>query len=489
MTNINGKKITLPDLEKDLLQEVLAFYKPRENEEIWLVGGSIRDLVSGAGTVPDLDLAVSFNPLPLASEYSRKHNAGFVVLDEERQVVRVVKSYENGHYHVDIARFRAENIEADLRARDFTINAMAAKINVPFESAQLEIFDPLNGYEHLQQKKVVACSPQLFIDDPLRLMRAFRFAALFDAAFSDDLQKMVIEQAELLATISGERIRDELFKVFATAKSCHWLKIMEQTGILKIFLPELSSCTGVEQNEWHHLDVFDHTLLTLENLERLSPPTPLPEWWPMLQEYFNEPISAGRTYWQCLKLGCLLHDLGKPACKKENIENGRIIFHGHEMEGVRMCKEICERLRLSVNELHFLQRIVKNHMRPGVMLQQGISDKLLFKYYSETGRDGVAIALLSLADRQSAQGSLSEEDMQQFSDGILQIIDEFYQQRKKPKLLPFLSGNDLISEFGLKPGPKFREILEALAEAQYTGEITDRDEAIAFAKELIVNLK
>lgn len=478
-------KIQLPQLETELLREILAVYRPAQDDEIWLVGGSIRDLVCGKDKIPDLDLAVSFDPVPLAREYSRRKRAGFVVLDDERQVVRVVKSYDSLHYNVDIARFRAENIEADLRARDFTINAMAARINPPLADSCLEIFDPLNGFQDLANKQIRQCSAQLFSDDPLRLMRAFRFAAILDAEFSPELMPLVKEQAQLLQGVSGERIRDELFKVLACDKSHYWIEQMHKTGLMGTFLPELSDCEGIAQNEWHHLDVFHHSILTLKNLEEIRPHPEKFSWWPQLKSYLAEPISAGRDFWQTLKLGCLLHDLGKPACKKTDSENGRVIFHGHEMEGVHLCKAIAERLRLSCNELHFLQKIVKNHMRPGVILQQGISDKRLFRYYSETGRDGVAIALLSLADRMSAQGDLSEKDLEEFSAGIYSIIDEFYQQQRKPKRAPLLTGADLIKELQLKPGPRFKELLEALAEAQYTGEITNREQALAMVKKLL----
>ncbi len=155
------------------------------------------------------------------------------------------------------------------------------------------------------------------------------------------------------------------------------------------------------------------------------------------------------------------------------------------MEGVRIVREISENLRLSVNESQYLQLLVKNHMRPGVMLQQGITDKRLFRFFSETGRDGLGIAMLSLADRCSAQGSLSTDEMAEFEIGIMQIMAAFYEQLKKPKIAPFLNGNDLIRHFKLKPGPEFRRILEALEEAQFLGEISTRDEALARAAKLL----
>jgi len=480
------RNINLPQLELSMLREVLSFFRPSEDRQIYLVGGSIRDILSGAESIADIDLAVGFNPIPIAREYARKTGAGFVILDEERQVVRLVREIrENSHLTFDISAFRAETIDQDLRARDFTINAISARLTGDLADGQLTLYDPLNGLEHLAMRLIIPCSDNLFTDDPLRIMRAFRFSALFKAEFSPKLHQMVIDQAHLLENVSGERIRDEFFKVLGVEDSVKWLRLMQQTGVLKMFLPELTSCMGVEQNDWHHLDVFEHTLLTLESLEQLLRDGAKQPWWPAFTRYLDETVSCSRTYCQALKMGALLHDLGKPGCRRVDRETGKVIFHGHEMEGHHLAKNISERLRLSLSEMHYLQKVVKNHMRPGVMQQQGINDKRLFRFYSETGRDGLGIALLSLADRLSARGILEEKDIVEFSDGIFEIMNQFYEQFKRPHAPPFLNGNDLIKTFALKPGPKFKEILEALEEAQFLGEVTNRDEAFAFAQKML----
>lgn len=480
------RTINLPQLELSMLREVLSFFKPSDKRQVYLVGGSIRDLLEGSDQLFDLDLATSFNPIPVAREYARKTGAGFVILDEERQIVRLVREIdENSHLTFDISAFRAASIDEDLLARDFTINAISARLTTDMPDGRLTIYDPLNGVEHLAKKLIIPCSDNLFTDDPLRIMRAFRFSALFNAEFSPKLHQMVVDQAHLLESVSGERIRDEFFKVLSVSDSVKWLRLMHTTGVLRIFVPELTDCVGVEQNEWHHLDVFEHTLLTLENLEQLLREGQNRPWWEAFIRYLDETVSCTRTYRQALKMGALLHDLGKPGCRKTDKETGKVMFHGHEMEGHRLTKEICERLRLSVNEMHYLQKVVKNHMRPGVMQQQGITDKRLFRFYSETGRDGLGIALLSLADRLSARGILEEKDIGEFSDGIFEIMNQFYEQFKRPHAPPFLNGNDLITNFSLKPGPKFREILEALEEAQFLGEVTTRDQALAFAQKML----
>ncbi len=484
-----SKTIDLPQLEVRMLREILQFLRPSDSRQVWLVGGSIRDLLRGATTVPDLDLATSFNPISAARDFARATGAGFVVLDEERHVVRLVSETGSGHYTFDLSEFRAPTIDEDLRARDFTINSIAAPLfgtgSTALAEGRIELYDPLNGVEHLAIGRIEPSSDRLFTDDPLRLMRAFRFSALFDAEFSPKLHSMVVAQAKLLKDVSGERIRDEFYKVLGVRDSAKWVRLMDSTGILAVVLPQLHACHGVEQNEWHHLDVYEHTLLTLENLEKfLNSDQPYP-WWHSFITYLNETVSGTRTYAQNLKLGCLLHDLGKPPCRRYDHEAKRTIFHGHEMEGASMARDIGENLRLSVNETHYLQKLVKNHMRPGVMLQQGLNDKRLFRFYSETGRDGLGIALMSLADRYSALGSLSENDLAEFTAGIFQIMHQFYEQMKRPKMQPFLNGNDLIRQLGLKPGPEFRRILEALEEAQFTGEIKTRDEALALARTLL----
>lgn len=478
-------KINLPQLEYSLLREILYFFHQNNQSEAWLVGGTIRDLLSNLPQIFDLDLTVDFNPVKLAQKFARQQNAGFVVLDEERQIVRIVKTINGCHYTIDIARFRASGIDEDLKERDFTLNAMAAKLTYPFKSDSIELYDPLDGYSDLINKRLAPCSDNLFIDDPLRLMRAYRFASNYEFRISLHLQELIKRDARLLESVSTERIRDEFFKILKAPNSYAYLLQMNDSGLLEIFLPELTDSIGVTQNEWHHLDVFGHTILTLENLEKLISEKSNQKWWNKFELFLAEPISGSRNFEQALKFGCILHDLGKPACKKAD-PDGRIIFHGHEMEGVFLTKKICEKLKLSSAELHFLQSIVKNHMRPGVMLQQGLNDRRLFRYYSETGRNGLAIALLSLADRLSALGSMSDNELEDFKAGIFHIMNEFYVQMKKPKQAPFLSGKDLIKEFNLAPGPLFKEILDKINEAQHLKEVTSREEAISYVNEILL---
>lgn len=485
MTELSEVKIQLPQDALMILRELLYFLPKDENIEVWLVGGAVRDSFLGTSPPTDFDLAISHDPTGLARKYADSKKAGFVVLDEERKVVRVVRSMEGIHYTIDIACFRDADIIGDLKKRDFTMNAMAVKLEWPMLTNEFHIFDPLSGVSHIAEKRIVPCSDELFVDDPLRLMRAVRFASTFNFMIEKPLLGMIRRDAHLISGVSGERIRDELFKILDVNDSTSWIRVISESSLLACILPELEKGKGVEQNEWHHLDVFDHTLLALSNLEKLmNEEKPFP-WWSRFQQFLLEPISGAHTFSVLTKFACLLHDLGKPECRKTDEKTGRVVFHGHEMAGVTICDTIGERLKLSSVETQFLRKVVKNHMRPGVIIQEGLTDRKLFRYFSETGRDGLIIALLSLADRMAALGIQGKEDLQSFSQNIFELMSEFYNQMEYPRIRPILTGTDLIAEFKVEPGPIFKDILEALKEAQHLGTVTDRNQALEFVSNML----
>jgi poly(A) polymerase len=480
--------INIPQTESQLIQEILRFLNPSESHQVWLVGGMIRDIIHSKKECYDIDLALNFNPFKQAREYARFTNSGVVILDEERHIIRVVRTLDNGKvYTFDLSQFRANNIDDDLKARDFTINAISAPLfgkNINFlKENKVDLYDPLNGTIDLKNNIIKECSENLFKDDPLRIMRAFRFSAIFNSSLSKELINLIKQDKELLQTVSGERIRDELFKILSVSQSFKWIHLLDETAVLKILLPELDICHGITQNEWHHLDVFNHSILSLEKLETLSTLKPPYPWWKEFEEYLHETISVSRNYLQLLKFGTLIHDIGKVPCKNIDLNTGKISFHRHEVEGAKMVKDICERLRLSCKELTYLQNVIKNHMRPGIMIQQGINEKRLFRFYSECGRDGLGICLMCLADRFSALGdNVSDQDLSIFSAGIYQIMNEFYIQKQMPKIKPFLNGNDIMQLLDLKPGPIIKVLIDSLEESQFTGEVTTKEEAETFIK-------
>ncbi|MBF0405742.1 MAG: CCA tRNA nucleotidyltransferase [Candidatus Riflebacteria bacterium] len=483
--SIEIPSIEIPQAPLTMLSELLYGMSEARNREGYLVGGTVRDLFLKRTDVTDFDLAFAENPSPMASNFARAKKAGFVLLDEEHAVARIIRSHDGVSYTFDLAKFRAPNIDQDLAERDFTINAMSIRLQWPLLDPHFQIYDPLNGLKHLAEKKLIQCSDEIFNQDPVRLMRAFRFASKFDWEIPEKLYALIVRDAEKLKKCAFERIRDEFFKVLSVKDSCKWIRKMDQCGILQLILPELIVSKNVDQNRWHHLDVFEHTLLALENFEKqLETGMPIP-CWKRIKDFLSQPISGNRTYEQLFKLAILVHDIGKPICKRTEEESGKIVFHGHEMEGSRMCEEIAERLKLSGNECTFLMKVTKNHMRPGVIIQEGVTERRLFKYFSETGRDGLGVALLSLADREAAQGPENKDELPKFRTGIENIISDFFKQMEYKPKKPLLTGHDLIAHFNLAPGPLFRKVLEEIKEAQHLGKIQSRNEALELAGNII----
>ncbi len=485
--------INFPRLESSLLREILSFFKPSQERQVWLVGGTIRDRLKEENHFYDLDLITSFNPIKACKAFANKTKSGFVLLDEERKIVRVVyKAKNNKEYTFDVSQFKGSDIDKDLVLRDFTINAIASPLFddglFHLQSNNLLLYDPLKGKEHLAKDVLIPCSSKSLDDDPLRIMRAFRFMAVFDLNISTEFLEEIKNKKHLLKAISGERIRDEFFKVLDTDVAYRQIRRMEETGVLDCVFPELEKCRNVEQNQWHHLDVFEHSLLTLRKFETLIQIPSPHSWWSNFTNYLESYISPQRTYKASFKLSCLFHDIGKVPCKAYDKEKERVTFHGHEMEGVRLFKAIGDRLRLSSAEQNFHGKVIKNHMRPGVMIQQGITPKALFRFYNECGLDGTGICILSLADRLAALGHLEMNEIMYFTAKIYEIMDIYFYQQSLPKIVPLINGKDLI-KLGGKPGPIFKEILETIKELQHTDGINTIEEALALAKDMLEKAK
>jgi poly(A) polymerase len=482
-------KVSIPQNLVAILRDVFSFIQEKGIPEAFLVGGAVRDLLLNKTDVVDLDIAVPVDPVHFSESFARRYRAGFVMLDQEHGVARIVKQVRGTTYTIDLTKYRAPTFFEDVHKRDFTINSLGLSLQELCESGEATLQDPLGGAHDLKNKRLRACSGEIFRDDPLRIMRAFRFLAGLGGDFSSELETFIERDMHLLSHVSPERIRDELFKIFSYPNSIIPLRRMGKMGVFRVILPELESTKGVEQNGWHHLDVFEHTLTSLEEFEALvNRPPPLPHWG-KIEKFLSGKISGSRTFLEAFKFGCLLHDLGKPHCKKIQDEQNRIVFHGHEMVGADLAVAICDRLRLSNAEHSLLGKVVKNHMRPGVMVQNGLNDRRLFRYFLETGRDGVGIALLSLADRKSARGVQSEENLDEFEQGIFQILANFYEQLEYVPKAPLITGDDLIKRFQLAPGPIFKDLLFETKEAQHLGQITTKEQAFEFITRRLKELK
>ncbi|MGK7345766.1 MAG: HD domain-containing protein [Candidatus Nitrospinota bacterium M3_3B_026] len=450
---------------------------------VWVVGGAVRDFFAGRGVV-DLDLAIDSDPVPLAAGFAAREGLGFVVLDEKRRIARMVVKGEGGS-SLDVGLLNGRSIEEDLRRRDFTINAVAAR----WTGKEFEIIDPMGGLRDLDEKRLRAASPDSIQDDPPRILRAYRFALSHGLAMTPEVTSQVREALPLLPAAPGERVSVELFHILRNDNSRSCVPRMAGDGVLDTLFPELAAGRGVSQNGWHHLDVFDHSIETFKNAELLvnDPPSFLAPWAGRIMDDLAREVSHGAPKLAVLKLAALLHDIGKPRDKTIS-ENGATRFIGHDRTGERLVRAIASRLRLPGAARDGFAKLVREHLRPfNAVSDRGISRRAAYRFQRDLGGWALAGLLLALADASAARGPAVPQSRREREKeaviNVLELMDEMERSASKGK--PPVNGHDLMTRFNLAPGRLLGRLLEKIAEAAALGEIESRDDAFILAARLM----
>ncbi len=477
------------------------------DQEIYLVGGSVRDLLLGR-LAPDLDFAVPAPGIPLARSVANALRGDFLILDEERHTARVIVNDENGRRtFLDFAAYRGPNLEADLRGRDFTINAMACDLQGE------KIIDPLGGGADLRAKRLRACAPTAFQDDPIRILRAVRLAAMLNFQIDPQTRTWMKESAALLERASAERLRDELFKILSGPKPDLALRALALLGTLPYFLPELPALKGVEQPAPHVYDVWTHTLALLRHLEAiLATLAVVPDeegggdlftglfslhlgrYREPFARHFAQGFTPDRSLRALLFFAALYHDVAKPLTRSLD-ENGRIRFWGHDEQGAEISAERARALHLSNDEIQRIQVIVKNHMRfhffTSRMEGEGKlpSRKAIYRFFRDSGEAGVDLILLGLADLRATYDTTLTQQTWSAALAVARLLLENYWERPAEVVAPprLLDGHVVMKEFGLPAGPLVGLLLEAIREEQAAGKVTSREEALQFARQWLAD--
>ena len=495
---------------KGVLPQVRNLLAERSCES-YLVGGYVRDQLLGRDTM-DLDLVVRADALPLAREAASRLGGAFVVLDEQRQTARVVLRDEEKRYYVDFATMRGGGVLADLGGRDFTVNAMA--IDILDSAPQPEILDPFEGQRDLKRGTLRAVSNSVFRDDPVRLLRAVRLAAELGLKMEADTEQAVMRDAQLITLVSVERVRDELCQVLAIGDVENHLRYLDDLGLLGHLVPELDDLRGLEQPPPHQEDAFQHALSSVGALDWLvqaMSPTARGQgtlakerWWaqgevqehfrgalgpffPQLATYLGEKLVDERSRRVLLTLATLLHDTGKASTGKTD-DAGRIRFFGHAQEGARVAARVLRRLHFGTREVRLVQMAVRHHMRPLHLAQEEkISDRAVYRFFRDTCGVGVDVMMLSLADHLAlVQGGKNLEQWVRICQTVGLLLRDYYERYDRviaPE--PLLRGRDLVESLGLEPGPAVGRVLRSLQEAQASGEVTTRQEALQLAQSLV----
>lgn len=474
----------LPLPQKKLLKIISRFAK-NKRIKLYIVGGFLRDiLLKRDKDNPDIDFCLKKGAINFSRILAKEINAGFVILDKEHAACRLVKKIKNKTYTLDFTDFRGKTLSDDLLHRDFTINALAVEPEKLFNGKDLAnlLIDPYRGRVDLEAKTIRTLNKQAFDEDGLRILRAFSFACIFGFKIDKQTLGLIRLKRNRLSEASFERIRDELFKILDSPCAFVYLCQMDGLKILEIIFPEIKMMRKVKQGPYHHLDVWQHSLETIKQLEVLIKELKDNQ---NIRDYLNEVISPQRKRRALIKLGALLHDIGKPKSRRH--KDGKITFYGHERTGWEISENIARRLKLSNDEQDALKKMVFWHLRPGYLADnEAVTPRAKFRYFRDTAKEAVSVLLISLADQRSTKGRLTTKASRlQHERAAFGLIKEYFKKKKEKKMVRLIDGNDLIKEFKLEPSPLIGKILREIEELQAIGKIKTKKEALAQARKFI----
>ena len=445
--------------------------------DAWIVGGALRDELLGR-EVRDVDVAVAGDPKRAATALAKQVGGPVFRLSEAFGAWRVIDRKSGQVW--DFSPLQGTTIEEDLAQRDFTVNALAR----PFDGGDL--IDPTSGRADIESRTLRVLGPQAYERDPLRALRLPRFTAELGFTPDAETEQLTRAAAPLTASAAGERIFLELRRLVIADGALEGLQLADRLGVLEAVLPELTALHEVEQSDYHHLDVYDHTLEVLS--QQIQVERRLGELFDdsgRVRRMLEEPLSDELTRAQGLRFGALLHDIGKPGTR-DVLPNGRVTFMGHDKLGERMVGDLCRRLRTSERFSRFVGSLTRHHLVLGFLVHERPLDRgQVYRYLRRTAPTEVEVTLLSCADRLATQGRKGEEATKVHLELARELMGAALDWREHgPPGVP-VRGNELAAELGIEPGPELGRLLAELEQAAYAGEATTRAQAVALARRLL----
>ncbi len=440
------------------------------NAEIYLVGGILRDFYLGKENF-DKDMIVDkVNAEEFAKSLAKAINATFIPLNEENKIYRLIMKDKINC--IDIAALSGDSIEDDLKRRDLTINAIALNLKT------LELIDITGGINDLKSKKIRHISEQNFIDDPLRLLRIYRFQAALGFELDNDLIKIITRHAAKIKEPAVERVNYELLKLFAGDFSAKTLINMDETGLLSEILPISQELKKVPPNLHHHLDLFSHSVETVKQIQDIYEKSS-----PEVRSHLEKKDFGGATRLAHLKLAGFLHDIGKPSTWTIEEDTGKHRFIKHDDVGSKMGLKILKTAKFSKKQNDYISKMIKFHIYPSHVLgAPEITDKIYMRFIRKMGNEVIDVITLAMADRLSAQGvEITPKIVEKNINNLKSLLNYYLEVKESLKPLPkLISGEEIMELLNIKPSKELGNIIKSLKDAQLSGEITTKEEAIAF---------
>ena len=453
----------------DILNNLSSFF----NNEIYLVGGAVRDAILGKISY-DRDLIVIDED---AKEFSLKvaqfFDGTFIPLDEENKIYRIV--LKDKINYLDITNPIGKDLEQDIQRRDLTINAIAVNIRtgeIP------QICEPF--IDDIETKTIKGISEENFVEDPLRLLRIFRFHSILGFDIDQNLIEIAKKYAPFINNPAKERIEYELMKLFGGKYTDKALLKMDECGILEQIFSFIKELKQVPPNLHHHLDLFHHCIETVKQIQILYDNSPQD-----VKSHMDKIDFGGFTRLAHLKLAAFMHDIGKFSTWTIEKDTGRHRFIKHEDVGAKMCVPILKKLCFSNKQIEYISYIIKKHMYPSAVVSSpDLSEKVMLRYIRHSEDNAIDNILIAQADRLSAQGpEITKQIVEENITALNNLLNYYLEIKDTLKPLPkLIDGNDVMKILNIKPSPILGKIMTEIKEAQISGDIITKEDAIAFVK-------
>jgi poly(A) polymerase len=486
MNNLGGNP-----LKKSKILRAVQGLAQRRREKVYLVGGAVRDFLLANPPGKDFDFVATKNARDLSQEVAAETKGHVFPLDESLGTWRVVFKTRKKKTALDFSTMLGRDIMDDLRQRDFTVNSMGIELEDFFRTESFSLLDPMNGLSDLRRKILRANSEESLRQDPLRMLRAFRFAFTLGLQPDPETLRLIRKNKDRILHSAGERIRSEFFAALAENQADCFLRKLFQSGLLENIFPEIHDWEYLEQGSYHDFRLLEHAFRTvkaaewiLAHLQHLFPVQAI-----SLDHHFSQWVEEGISRKALFKFAAFCHDSGKPGTRSFDLQTQSLRFLDHDRQGQKINALIGRRIKLSKKSIRFLSELTRHHMRIlSLAASKEVSPRAQYRFFKDLGQEGIALSLLALADKIAAKKFDPHQALKEdLPDGLAKIkgvveklLHYYYEDYSLKTQKPLLGGKEIMEAFNLPQGKEVGSLLSRLREAEIAGLVHTRDEALGF---------
>ena len=478
--------------ESKILQAVHQLSQ-KSKQEVYLVGGAVRDLFLEKPLGKDFDFVAAGEVNNLAEELAGTTGGHAFSLNDTFGTWRVAPASGRKKTTVDLSPMQGGDILEDLKQRDFTINSIGINLEEIFAHEHPSLIDPLHGRSDIQHRILRVNSEESLVRDPLRMLRAFRLIHTLGLKAEESTLKLIQKNRKLILRSAWERIRSEFFAGLGEREAGRFLRDLHQSGLLEAILPEVQGWESFEQGS--QLPLLEHAVRTVEAGETIFARFQelYPTYASLLDHHFSSNTEEGISREALFKFVAFLHDSGKPGTGSFSPDGQIVRFLDHDQEGQRVNLLIAQRMKLSRKSVRIISELTRQHMRIlSLAKAEEVTSRAKYRFFRDLGKEGIETIFLALSDGMASKPvrlgrPLDPEppaDLRKIKEVAEELLRYYYEEFSPKPPRPLLDGKEIMEALGLPPGEEVGRLLDRLREAEISGKVRTREEALEFLKNL-----